>query len=200
VSDASAGGVGVPVDPRVERSRRVILDATLDELVAVGYGALTIEGVARRANVGKATVYRHWDGKLDLVADAIATLKQAVGPPDVDDPRERIVGTVRSLAEHLASSRHAACMPAIIDAGERDPLVREFHHSSSARKRAMLVGLLDDAARQGQLDPDVDRLLLAEALVGPIFVRRLLMGDPFPPEAVDGLVATVLDPHWLAPH
>ena len=63
------------VDPRVERTRRVVLDATLDQLAEVGYGALTIEGVARSANVGKATIYRHWEGKLDLVSDAIRTLE-----------------------------------------------------------------------------------------------------------------------------
>src|SRR5262249_39485671 len=65
------------VDPRIERSRAVILEATLDELADVGYGAFTVEGVARRAGVSKATVYRHWDGKLELVADAVSRLKHS---------------------------------------------------------------------------------------------------------------------------
>ena len=47
----------------VERSRRVILGAVLDELGEVGYGALTIEAVAAQAGVGKSTIYRHWPGK-----------------------------------------------------------------------------------------------------------------------------------------
>ncbi|HEY3485891.1 MAG TPA: helix-turn-helix domain-containing protein, partial [Ilumatobacteraceae bacterium] len=70
------------LDPRVERSRRVIMEATLDELGEVGYGALSIESVARRAGVGKATVYRHWDGKLDLVTDSLVTLKSIIRPPE----------------------------------------------------------------------------------------------------------------------
>lgn len=187
------------VDPRIERSRRVILEATLDELAETGYGALTIEGVARRAGVGKATVYRHWEGKLELIADAITTLKQMVGPPDTDDPRERIVGMLRNLAVHLASSRFAACMPALIDAAARCPEVREYHHRSSAAKRAFFVGMLDEVRAAGHLAADVDTDLLAEALVSPMFFRRLMSPAPFPPDAVDDLVALVLDPHWRTP-
>ena len=91
-------------DPRIERSRRVILEATLDELADGGYGALTVEGVARRANVGKATIYRHWDGKTDLVADAVATLKQMVQPPDTDDQVRMVFAKHQAEAEKLLST------------------------------------------------------------------------------------------------
>ena len=67
--------VPIDQDPRIERSRRVILEAALAELGEVGYGALTIESVAARAGVGKSTIYRHWSGKLNLVEDAFRTLK-----------------------------------------------------------------------------------------------------------------------------
>lgn len=188
--------VDAPVDPRVERTRRVVLDATLDELARVGYGSLSIEGVAKRAGVGKATIYRHWDGKLDLVADAVTTLKQAVQPPESDDPRERIAGLVRALAEHLADSRFSACMPAIWEASERDPLVREFHHRTSAERRAIMVGLLENARDAGHLTPEVDLELITDQLAGPLFLHRLTASAPFPTERVDDLVAMVLDHHW----
>ena len=71
VADAAAA----EVDPRVERSRRVILSAALDLLGEVGYGGLTIEAVAHRAGVGKSTIYRHWPGTLEMLEDAIRTLK-----------------------------------------------------------------------------------------------------------------------------
>lgn len=186
----------VVVDPRVERSRRVILEATLDELSDAGYGALTIEGVARRANVGKATVYRHWSGKPDLVSDAMSTLRQMVEPPDTDNHRERITGLITQLAEHLATSRFSACLPALIAASEIDDAVRTFHLHTSEERLASTVGVLDDARDAGRLDPDVDTRLLAEMLVGPIFFRRLMTRDPFDPADVDRLVGAVLDPHW----
>src|SRR5205807_9252928 len=68
------GVVDTEQDPRIERSRRVILEAALAELGEAGYGALTIESVAPRAGVGKSTIYRHWSGKLTLVEDAFRTL------------------------------------------------------------------------------------------------------------------------------
>lgn len=185
------------VDPRVERSRRVILDAALDELGEVGYGSFSIEAVARRAGVGKATIYRHWDGKLDLVGDAITMLKQSSTPPDTEDVRDRIEGLLRSIAELLASSRMARCLPAIIDAAERDPEVRAFHHTTSARRRVVMVGLLEEAARQGRLSTSADPTILAEALVAPMFLRRLMSDEPFPPDGVPALVETVLGPHWV---
>lgn len=184
------------VDPRVERTRRVVLEAALDELAEVGYGALTVEGVARRAGVGKATMYRHWGGKLDLVGDAVTTIKQQVTAPDTDDHRERIIGLVRSIAESLASSRFAKCVPAIIDASERDDAVRRMHHESSAERRAYTEGVLDDARRAGHLPADVDVPLLSQLLVGPLFLRRLTTSEAFPVDRIDDLVAIVLDPYW----
>lgn len=183
-------------DPRVERSREVILDATLEELAAVGYGAMTVEGVARRAGVSKATVYRHWEGKLDLVGDTIETLKALVVVPDTDDHRERIRVVVRGVAEHCINSRFSACMPAIIDAAERDASVREFHHRTSTRRREMMIGVLADARDAGNLPPDVDTATLAEMLVAPIFLRRLMTPMPYTLDQVDTLVDTVLAPYW----
>ncbi len=183
------------VDPRVERTRRVVLDATLDQLAEVGYGALTIEGVARSADVGKATIYRHWEGKLDLVSDAIRTLEPLVTPPELDDHRARIVGMIHAIAQYLAESRFSTCLPARIEAGGRDPAVRDFHHRVSAERRSRTIGLLDAARDAGHLLPDTDTQLLAELLVGPLILRRLTTPQPFPPEQVDQLVATVLDPY-----
>jgi AcrR family transcriptional regulator len=184
------------VDPRIERSRAVILEATLDELADVGYGAFTVEGVARRAGVSKATVYRHWDGKLELVTDAVALLKQMVKPPETDDHRQRIAGLLRGIADMLASSRFAACVPAVVSAAERDPALREYHHRSSTERRAFMVGILDEARLAGHLDSNVDTNMLAELLVAPIFFRRLMTPEPFPPDQVETLLAAVLDPHW----
>ena len=174
----------------------MILVAALEELADVGYGAFTVEGVARRAGVSKATVYRHWDGKLELVSDAVLRLKQLVQPPDVGDPRERIRGLLIGIADMLAGSRLAPCVPALISAAERDPSMREFHHKTSAERRAFFVGLLDEARDAGHLDPGIDTTQLAELLVSPIFFRRLMTPDPFTADDVDKLLAMVLDPHW----
>jgi AcrR family transcriptional regulator len=179
-------------DPRIERSRRVILEAVLEELGTVGYGALTIESVAARAGVGKSTIYRHWPGKLALVEDAFRTMKAMVLVPEQGTIRERITGFLEQIAALVEESTYSACMPALIDAAERDPQVREFHCSFTTERQAVLVDVLRQAAADGELPADTNVEILADALVGPIVMRRLMFGEPFDPEKVPALVAQVL--------
>jgi TetR/AcrR family transcriptional regulator, regulator of autoinduction and epiphytic fitness len=179
-------------DPRVERSRRVILEAVLDELGAVGYGALTIEGVAARAGVGKSTIYRHWSGKLDLVEDAFRTLKAPVQAPETGTLRERVVGLLEQVACLVEESTYSTCMPALIDAAERDPQVRDLHRRFSAERRAVLVDLLRGAVEDGELPAGTDPELLGDALMGSILLRRLMLHDPLDPAMVPELVDQLL--------
>jgi TetR/AcrR family transcriptional regulator of autoinduction and epiphytic fitness len=190
--DAATPGTLEEPDPRVERSRRVILEAVLDELGAVGYGAMTIEGVAARAGVGKSTIYRHWTGKLDLVEDAFRTLKAPVQAPEEGTLRERVIGLLEQVACLVEESTYSACMPALIEAAERDPQARDLHRRFSAERRAILVDLLRGAVKDGELPPDTDPELLGDALVGPIVLRRLMLYEPLDPAIVPKLVDQLL--------
>ncbi|HWC12164.1 MAG TPA: TetR/AcrR family transcriptional regulator [Acidimicrobiales bacterium] len=181
------------VDPRVERSRTVILSAALALLGEMGYGGLTIEAVAARAGVGKSTVYRHWSGKLELVEDAIRTLKAGVTVPAAGSVRDRLVDVLRQIAQNMAASTWSSCLPAIIDAAERDPEVLDIQRRLSRERRQLIVDLLAEGRATGEV-PDVDLTLLAECLVGPIVVRRLLLHEPFAPDAVPRLVDQLLPP------
>jgi TetR/AcrR family transcriptional regulator, regulator of autoinduction and epiphytic fitness len=187
-----AGLPPADVDPRVERSCRVILSAALDLLGEVGYGGMTIEAVAARAGVGKSTVYRHWNGKPELVEDAIRTLKVPLAPPAEGSARERVVGLLQQMAAQLASSTWSSCLPAVIDAAERDPEVLAVQRRIAAERRQMLVDLLAEGVAAGEFAAAPDLELLAECLVGPIIVRRLLLHEPLDPAQVPALVAQVL--------
>lgn len=180
-------------DPRVERSREAIREAAIAELADVGYGAMTIESIARRAGVGKATVYRHWRGKLDLVASALDALKQDIQPPAGGTVHERVIALLESLAAFLADSDLSACLPALVSAAQYDDSVRAFQHRFTQERRQVLVDLLAEGRESGELDPDLDARLAADALVGPLFFARLMAQDAFPPERVGRLVALVLD-------
>jgi TetR/AcrR family transcriptional regulator, regulator of autoinduction and epiphytic fitness len=181
-------------DPRVERSRRVILEAVLDELGEVGYGTLAIEGVATRARVGKSTIYRHWPSKLELVEDAFRTLKAPVTVPSEGTLRSRLIAVIEQVARVVEQSTYSACMPALIDAAERDPNVRAFHNRFSAERRAGLVGLLRDATASGELPATTDPEILADALVGPILLRRLMLGQTVGTEIATQIVDQLLPP------
>jgi TetR/AcrR family transcriptional regulator, regulator of autoinduction and epiphytic fitness len=192
VDVGSAPGVLEEPDPRVERSRRVILEAVLEELGDVGYGALTIEGVAARAGVGKSTIYRHWAGKLALVEDAFRTLKAPVQAPEAGTFRERVAGLLEQVACLVEASTYSACMPALIEAAEHDPQVRDLHRRFSIERRAILIDLLREGVKDGEVPSDTDPELICDALLGPILLRRLMLYEPLDPAIVPQLVDQLL--------
>lgn len=170
----------------------MILSAALDLLGEAGYGGVTVEGVAARAGVGKSTIYRHWSGKLDLIEDAVRVLKPDVAVPPAGTVRDRVVEVLRQAATTLADSTWSRCLPAIVDAAERDPEVRAIQRRLTCERRDALIGVLAEAAASGEIPPDTDLCLLAEALAAPIIVRRLLFHEAFDPDAVARLVDLVL--------
>lgn len=180
-------------DPRVERSRLVIRRAALDELGEVGYGAFTIESVAARAGVAKSTIYRHWPDKLALIADAFETShEQMVPSTETGSPRERVERLVRHVAYVVTDSTFSACIPALIEGAEREPRLREFRHRYSAERRQSLADLIAEGVAGRDFPARVDPDLAAQALLGPIFYRRLMTSEPFDPDQVGALVEMVL--------
>ncbi len=180
------------VDPRIIHSRLVILQAAVDELADHGYGGLTIEGVAARAGVAKSTIYRHWPDRLVLIADAFQTFHERMVPDTSGlPPRETIATLLTHVAEVVVDSTFSRCIPALIEGAERDPRVRDFHHSYSAQRRSVLVELIARGVRDGSIR-DVDPELATAALLGAIFYRRLMTAEPLDPAEASRLVATVL--------
>jgi TetR/AcrR family transcriptional regulator of autoinduction and epiphytic fitness len=180
-------------DPRVERSRQVILQAALDELGDAGYGAFRIESVAARARVGKSTIYRHWPDKLALIADAFETFHVQMAPNTTAVPaRERVETMVRHVAEVFVDSTFSICIPALIEGAERDSRLREFHHTYSAERRQELIDAIAEGIAGGDISTTINPELAALALLGPIVYCRLMTNTPFDPQRATELVNTVL--------
>ena len=76
----------------------------------------------------------------------------------------------------------------MVSAAQYDESVREFHHRFSAERRAILINVLDDGKRAGEISADADTQMLAEMLVGPLFYRRLMTSESFPAADVDKIV------------
>lgn len=183
-------------DPRVTRTRALVRGAALEELAAKGYGAFTIDGVARRCGVARSTIYRLWSDRTALVADAMEALnvQPPPRPPEEETPRERITAIVGHLADALAGSPASDCLPAMVDGAERDPDLRALHHAYADRRRAALVAAVRAARDAGDVPTHVDPELAAQALAGAVFYRRLMTPRPLARVEVEPLVATVLGP------
>jgi len=180
-------------DPRIARSRQVILRATVAELGEAGYGAFTIESVATRAGVAKSTIYRHWPDKVALISDAFETFHEQIVPPIEDlTARESLRRLLGHVAEVIARSPFSACVPALIEGAERDTRLAEFRHRYSALRRQSLTSLIARGVADGEFRAGPDPELAAQALLGPIFYQRLMTSEPFDPGRVGELIDTIL--------
>ena len=181
------------IDPRIERSRRLVLTAAIDLLAEVGYGAITIEAIAARSGVAKSTIYRHWPGKLELIDDAFAELKPPIELRVGGSVRERVIDLLEQVATHVSSSAWSACLPAMIEAAERDPAVRKLQRKITTQRRKLLVSLIREGVASGELAAHLDPEMAADCLSGAIFTRRLMMRDDLvKPAEVAQLVSQVL--------
>lgn len=182
-------------DPRVGHSRRVICRAALEEFAETGYAGFRMESVAARAGVGRSTLYRHWPDKAALIADALETLNVQPNPD-----RELVAGTARQRVELLLShlvralndSPVAACIPALIQATENEPAIREFFHRYSAQRRHRLTDAIAAGVTDGQFPARVDAEAASAALSGAVFYRRLMTDDVADAEFIGALLDTVL--------
>jgi AcrR family transcriptional regulator len=182
---------GRPRDPGRDQA---IIDASIDLLVRDGYDRLSMEGVAAAAGVGKATVYRRWGSKAELVIDAMATLKPAIDTIDtgsLDGDIELMI--VASCSPH--SQRLLQVMVSICSALPREPeLLQAFKTRFTEPRIALITEMLERSRRRGELGPDVD-VAMAASLVPSLMLQRVLMtGQPAGRGYAEQVVGSVLLP------
>jgi AcrR family transcriptional regulator len=169
-------------DPRVERSRQAILDATLQLLAQDGdVGSLTVEAVAARSGVAKTTIYRRWRDKWELALDAVMIdmLPRLDEPVDVGDTRKELLRFINSVVKMLATPPYGQAMQALVSQIATDPdLVRVYREQVVEPRQAELTPVIKRGIVRGDLRPDTDVRLIHELLVGPIFYRLLFSGAP----------------------
>jgi len=177
--------------PRSEEAHQAILDATLELLSEVGFSALTVEGVASRAGVGKATIYRRWASKLPLVVEAFGGLP-ALEDVDTGSVERDLKTMLRAYMELFHKTPLGTVVPSL--AGER------FHNQGLAKsfepvmkdRRQPLVRALQRGVARGELSPDLDVELAADLVVGPIAVRLFFTGRALHPDIVEPIVDLAL--------
>ena len=169
-------------DPRVDRSRQAILDATLQLLARDGdVGSLTVEAVAARSGVAKTTIYRRWRDKWELALDAVMIdmLPRLDEPVDVGDTRKELLTFINSVVKMLATPPYGQAMQALVSQIATDPdLARVYREQVVEPRHAELTPVIKRGIARGDLRPDTDVRLIHELLVGPIFYRLLFSGAP----------------------
>lgn len=176
--------------PRIEGLReQEILDATLTVLAETGYDRLTMDAVAAEAKASKATLYRRWSSKPELVVDAVCSHKEQPAPPDTGTLRGDLLAAYCGMGG-LGDARSMGVLAAVITAMARDEEFALAYRRDfiGPKQRAMRL-VLDRAVARGEVRDDVDLDLVAPALPGIVLHRVFLLGE----QATPDLVARVID-------
>ena len=192
-SRENGSGKRLPGRPRSEQARLAILRSTLKLLAKNGFSDLTIEDVADRAAVGKATVYRWWPNKGALIADAFASsTTRRLRFPDTGSVYTDLSLQMRQLVK-VFSSPQGRIVSAILAAGQADQdLIAAFRDRFLKPRRRDAYAILERGIHRGELRKDIDPDLLLDSLYGPIYMRFLIKHDRLTSHFVDSLCSLVL--------
>ena len=170
---------------RSARVRGAVRDATLGELAEKGYGGLTVEGVAARADVHKTTVYRRWGGIEGLIADA---LEMASGEPWPVPDTGTVEGDLRALARLVLTGfsdpQEGPISTAFISAAAQDTGVAHALHRFLTARHEQSARVVTRAVARGELPGEVDPVEVVRATVASLYYRLFISREP-----IDGPVA-----------
>ncbi|MFF8245015.1 TetR/AcrR family transcriptional regulator [Streptomyces griseus] len=201
VSGSSGGPGGVDggepgtVRPggRTARVREAVLRAAGDALVEHGFDGLDLADVARRAGVGKTTVYRRWSAPAGLVADLLSDMaEQSLPRADTGSLAEDLRANARLVVRTLADPRQGALFAAVIAAATCDPRTAEALHRFYAVRIAEWSGCVEAAVGRGELPAGTDPGEVIAAVSAPLYYRLLASGAPLDEAAADRAAAAAV--------
>ena len=147
--------------------------AVFEELAAIGYGRLSIESVARRAGVGKTTIYRRWNSKQAMVVAVVSEIAWThVDAPDTGTLAGDIAQFLDRLAAALGSQPVRAIASDLLAEANRDsPLAAQLLEKVRDPRRTRAGEIIHRAVRRGEIPRGVDVSLALDILAGPLFFR-----------------------------
>jgi AcrR family transcriptional regulator len=188
-----------PGRPRSAAADSAILQATLELLLDTGYRGLTMEQVREKAGVGKATLYRRYGSKQELVTAVVRHLNQDIPLPDNGNVRDDILAVAGSVLAAAARVGAATFMPRMLAESAGDPeMHRIFYENLVAPRRAVMAEVLRRGVRRGELRADLDVELAIDVLTGPWIYRLLIsagdMRDMRPQPLLDLILGGIAAP------
>jgi AcrR family transcriptional regulator len=179
-----------PGRPRSERAEQAILDATLEAIGEYGVDGVRCEDVAARAGVGKATLYRRWPGKEDLLIAAFASLKTPLPQGRGESARADLTAMLDVMAKDADDPRYARQFALLHGEGQRYPrLVARYKEQVVEPRRELIRSALRRGIASGELRPDTDVEIAMLTLTGAVMARGKHDGAPAEP----GFAARVVD-------
>ncbi|MEU1123601.1 TetR/AcrR family transcriptional regulator [Streptomyces sp. NPDC005899] len=195
----TASRPSAPTPPRPDSARRrgpvlerAILDAALDQLATVGWGGLTMEGVAAGARTGKAAVYRRWPSKEDLVADALrAGMPPLDEAPDSGGVRDDLYEVCRRVRDALWSAPGVALRSVLheCDAGTAERFHAVIVRGMIEPSTRVLREVIHRGVRRGEVRPEAVSDMVVDVIPAMMMYRTKVCGS----EWTDAEIARMID-------
>jgi AcrR family transcriptional regulator len=182
-----------PGRPRSEQAEQAIIEATLDVFGEQGFEGVCIEAVAARAGVGKATIYRRWPNKEELLLTALGSLKSPYPEPKGLSVRDDLLAIMEVMCADRADPRKARRYALLLGEGEKYPrLMARYKAEVVEPRREMIRSVIRRGIETGELRPDTDVEISMLTLTGAVMAQErsaagALDGD-FAARLVDGLL------------
>jgi AcrR family transcriptional regulator len=183
------------VDPRIERTRRVVLEATAELVGECGPSRTTIEGIAERSGVARSTIYRHWPQPELLLVEAVDSCVAPMAVPDTGSLREDLITVFTALLDMLSSEPVGSVVASVLLESRRDPHLAAVHERFTSARRERVVAIIQRGIERGDLPSKVDSEAIIHALAGPVFYRALVLRQSVDDDFVTDLVDDVLARH-----
>src|SRR6202167_2654561 len=187
---------GTPGRPRSEQAEQAIIEATLDLFAEQGFEGVCVEAVAARAGVGKATIYRRWPNKEELLLAAFGSLKSPFPEPKGVSVRDDLLAMVEVMCADKADPRKARRYALLLGEGEKYPrLMARYKETVVEPRREAMRAVIRHGVQTDALRPDVDVEVALLALTGVVLAKeKSAPGDPdalndeFAARVVDGVL------------
>lgn len=178
--------------PRAVGVEQRLVEATLELAGELGVAGMSMDDLAQRAGVSKATIYRRWPSKEALVLDAMR--HGMLAPPDVDTGSLRgdLVDYLTGFAERMSSTTRRDVLPHLIEASLYDVALRASLEEYVQHRRGPMIAIVRRGVERGELAADTDVEVLVDVLISPFMYRRLLSHAPIDTTLVDRVLALVL--------
>lgn len=164
-----------PGRPRSAQADQAIVAATLQLLMEDGYRGLRMEAVVARSGVGKATLYRRFGSKAELVASVVRHLNQDLRAPDTGSVRGDYVAISEAVLAAMRTTGAAVFLPRLLAESASDPELHAiFYENLVGPRRAALREVIERGLARGELREDLDVDLVIDILTGPHIYRALI--------------------------
>ena len=182
-----------PGRPRSEQAEQAIIKAALELFAEKGPDGLCVEAVAARAGVGKATVYRRWKNKEDLLLAALGSLKSPLPDPDTGSVRDDLIAMVTVMSQDAVDPARQRQFTLLLGEGEKYPkLMARFAETVVEPRRDIMRNALRRGIEAGQIRPGLDIEVAMLTLTGAAMSRGRCEIIPHDGEFAERVVDSLL--------